>query len=109
MFSKAPWWQWGYAVLGSVVRLMEDEPRWEKIEARWKRPLLLMMGGMGEVELNNTGLVFDQDEGNIDRLSKMYSLAKPELDRAWDAVRHGLFLKKMPFEELVNAPRGAQG
>ncbi|MAD44255.1 MAG: hypothetical protein CMH98_04545 [Oceanospirillaceae bacterium] len=102
-FSSAIWWWWGSAMLGRVVFSMRDEyeERWAKVDDRFKKPLMLMMGHMGEVEVRN-GLHFDQNEKNPDKLGKAYRFARLELDAGWNACKKGLFAKEEPFQSVVS-------
>ena len=103
-FGNALWWNWGYGVLGKVVlEMQEDEERWAALPKHFTRPLLLMMGGFGMVEVR-TGLVFDPTEGDCGKIGKMYAYAKPDLDKGWNACARGLFAKEEPHAEFVNAP-----
>ena len=104
-FRDAPWWRWGYNVLGQVVFCMqeEDEKRWDRLPLSFRRPLLLMMGGSGAFELKK-GLEFDPYEGNPDKLGKAYGLAKMDLDMCWGACKKGLFAgKEEPFRKFVQS------
>ena len=95
-FGDALWWNWGYGVLGKVaLEMQEDEKRWAALPKHFTRPLCLMMGGFGGVEVRQ-GLVFDPNEGDWNKVGRMYSYAKPELDRGWNACKRGLFAKEEP-------------
>ena len=104
-FADAHWWRWGYGVLGKVVNEMQDqhEERWLKLPKRFTRPLLLMMGGFGQVEVRQ-GLVFDPNEPDTAKVGKMYVYAKPDLDRGWNACKRGLFATEKPTFPCINAP-----
>lgn len=96
-FGNALWWRWGHGVLGKVVfEMQEDETRWGKLPKSFTKPLLLLMGGFGEVEVRQ-GLTFDPTEEDCDRVGRMYAYAKPDLDRSWDACKRGLYAKSEPF------------
>jgi len=102
-FGTALWWNWGHGVLGKVVlEMQEDEARWAKLSGRFTKPLLLMMGGFGLVEVRQ-GLMFDPKEPDPKKMGKAYAYVKPELDRGWVACKRGLFAKEEPCEEFVNA------
>jgi len=100
-FRDAPWWKWGFGVLGKVVHQMkEEDDRWAELDTRFTRPLLLMMGGYGLVEVRQ-GLYFDQHEDDCNKIGKMYAHAKPDLDRGWKACKRGLFSKVEPHAEFI--------
>ena len=100
-FSNALWWNWGYGVLGKcLLEMQEDEERWAKLPTHFTRPMLLMMGGFGMVEVR-AGLLFDPSEHDCNRVARMYAYAKPDLDRGWDACKRGLYGKEEPH---VTAP-----
>lgn len=104
-FGQALWWNWGFGVLGKVVREMqEDEERWAELPKRFTRPLLLMMGGFGEVEVRQ-GLKFDPNEQDCKKMGTMYSYAKPDLDGGWNACKQGLFAGTEPHDTFVNASK----
>ncbi len=95
-FSSALWWNWGYGVLGKVlVEMQEDEERWQKLPEHWTKPMLLMMGAFGMVEVR-AGLFFDPNEEDCHKVARMYAYAKPDLDRGWAACKRGLFGKQEP-------------
>ena len=100
-FSEAHWWRWGYGVLGKVVDEMQDDARWKALPERWARPMLLMMGGFGQVELRQ-GLMFDPNEENCNSFGRMYAYAKPDLDRGWNACKRGLFAKEEPRKPVTD-------
>ena len=101
-FGKAPWWKWGYGVLGKCVfEMQDDEARWARLPGGFTRPLLLLMGGWGEVALR-AGLKFDPSEEDCAAVGKMYQYAKPDLDRGWRACKKGLFGKEPPALPDVN-------
>lgn len=101
-FSDAHWWRWGYGVLGKVVGEMQEDARWTPgLAERWARPLLLMLGGFGQVEVRQ-GLLFDPNEDDCNRFGKMYAYAKPDLERGWNACKRGLFAKQEPRKPITD-------
>ena len=100
-FAEALWWEWGFGVLFQIKEAMGDA-LFESLAPAFKRPLLLLMGGFGEVEVRDN-LIFDPKEEDCAKLSKAYRYAKPDLDRAWNACFKGLFSKQEPFADFVNS------
>jgi len=98
-FCEALWWKWGFAVLVKLKQTM-GENRFQSLAPAFKRPLLLLMGGFGEVEVQKD-LFFDPHEANCSRLGKAYRHAKPDLDRAWNACKKGLFSKVEPHADFL--------
>ena len=94
-FRDAEWWNWGFGVLGKTVREMQEDSRWAELPESFTKPLRLLMGGGGMVEVR-PGLFFDQNEPNCEILAKTYALVKPQIDRAWRACKLGLFAKTAP-------------
>ena len=78
-----------------ALEMQEDEKRWAKLPKHFTRPLCLMMGGFGGVEVRQ-GLLFDPKVSDWNKVGRMYSYAKPELDRGWNACKRGLFAKEEP-------------
>lgn len=100
-FGEALWWKWGFAVLGKVVRVMqESEDRWAALPKHFTRPMLLLMGSMGEVQMH--GHTFNPEDGDHIKVGKMYASAKPDLDRVWNACKLGLFSNEEPFAEFIS-------
>ena len=103
-FGRSTWWNWTYGVLYQVLFTMQEEheDRWAQLSPRFTRPLLLMTGGCGSVEVRH-GIEFDQNLAH-DQLQKVYKHVKPDLDRGWAACIKGLCSKEEPHAEFVNAP-----
>jgi hypothetical protein len=102
-FRDALWWKWGFGVLGKVVlHMKEDEARWDNLKTNFTRPLQLLMGGYGLVEVRQ-GMYFDPHEDDCVKVGKMYAHAKPDLDRGWGACKRGLFAKVEPHAEFIAA------
>ena len=97
-FCEALWWKWGFAVLVKLKQAMGV--RFQSLAPAFKRPLLLLMGGFGEVEVQKD-LFFDPNEPNCAHLGKAYMHAKPDLDRAWNACKKGLFGRVEPYAEFL--------
>ena len=97
-FCEALWWKWSFAVLVKLKHAMGT--RFQSLAPSFRRPLLLLMGGFGEVEVK-ADLFFDPQEANCARLGKAYRAAKPDLDHAWNACKKGLFSKVEPFADFV--------
>ena len=106
-FAEALWWRWGYGVLYQVLNAMEEMDGYEALPERFLRPLRLMCGGFGQVEVKQ-GLIFDQNLKSLDELSKAYRLAKPDLDRGWGACMRGLAAKEQPYADFVNRASPSQ-
>ena len=95
-FGDALWWNWGYGVLGKVLQEMQGyELRWKTLPDHFTRPMLLMMGAYGMVEVRQ-GLLFDPGEHDCKKMAKAYAYAKPDLDRGWAACKRGLFSQEEP-------------
>jgi hypothetical protein len=94
-FAKSPWWNWTYGVLYQVLYTMQEhEDRWAKLSPTFTKPLLLMSGGYGEVEVRH-GIKFDPNLKH-DQLQTVYKFVKPDLDRGWAACIKGLCSKDAP-------------
>jgi hypothetical protein len=81
--------------------MQENEKRWATLPHTFTKPLLLMMGGFGMVQVRH-GLIFDPNEPDCTKLGAMYAIAKPELDRGWLACKRGLYAKVQPFADFVS-------
>ena len=97
-FEDALWWMWGFGVLCKVNHELCEMPDAHDVvrNSKFMRPLRLMMGQYGEVQLRQD-LVFDQTESDPVKLGKMYGYAKPDLDMAWNACKRGLCDNVEPF------------
>ena len=104
-FANALWWNWGYGVLGKVVfEMQEDEERWAALPKHFTKPLLLMMGYCGEVEVR-PGLMFDQTEEDPVLLGKVYTQVREALNKAWQACMRGLHAKEQnSVPEILEVP-----
>ena len=98
-FREARWWTWGFHVLGSVVFEVEEEPWFKALGDSWVRPIRLMMGAFGEYEVRS-GIMFDPNEPDLCKASKMVALVRPTLDMCWSACRKGLHCKDEPFRTV---------
>lgn len=96
-FADAYWWKWGYGVLYQTLQVMEGRAEaYKELPATFLKPLRLMCGGYGEVEVRSD-LFFDPAEDRCDKLATAYAYAKPDLDRGWAACMKGLAAKEEPF------------
>lgn len=98
-FSDALWWRWGYGVLFQVLGEMQEMEGYEALSDRFLRPIKLMCGTYGHVELKQD--LFFETELDCKQLSKVYRLVKPELDRCWQACMKGLRVKEEPVQPAL--------
>jgi hypothetical protein len=96
-FRDAKWWLWGFHVLGSVVFDVDDAPWFKELPDDWVKPLRLMMGMFGEYEVR-PGLIFDPNEPDLHKASRMVGLVRPTLEMCWAACRKGLHSSEEPFK-----------
>ena len=104
-FIGAPWWMWGYGVLGAVVREVDDEDWWSNLPDRWTKPLRLMQGGYGAYPVKSD-LVFDPaslggPHADLVRATRMYVAARNDLEVGWRACTKGLFAQEEPFTDIT--------
>ena len=97
-FADALWWKYAFRSFGYITGYHDCSDWYQKVPAQWDKTLLLLQGNMGNVELQ-PGLVFDQNEADLHRASKMYGLARMTLEQAWACSLKGFFATEEPFKK----------